>query len=351
MGSGTLDVVKPLERLVVHVEEAIRYGTAADEPRLRLGLMLLDSAAELMMYRETDYLIRMNAHLYDRWLEIAEQQVEQTGTGQDRVEEYRALAISKTRRRKIDREFDAKCDYLVEEGLLPEPHSRALKKLHKYRNDTYHRDELRPATLSNATAIYTYLVCTMMSELPPHQMGYMQHDPPEVIAKYLKPGENGFGVSFELQGRIGQALLASSGVAVPMALGQSLSEHVLYRLEEIEGAIEECVSYIGETHRNEKWDLNTVLGMLQAPVPDDKFEYLTRTPEQLRGWAKPVNAAKLAEWRQLAEDLATESDDLTAFTSFADLEDEFEPIEQKAMEFALQVDLHIQDEIDAARGK
>lgn len=111
------------------------------------------------------------------------------------------------------------------------------------------------------------------------------------------------------------------------------------------------MSYIGETHRNEQWDLDTVLGLLQAPVPTDKREYLTRTTEQLRGWAGPVNAAKLAEWRKAAEDLATETPDLAAFTRFADLEDAFEPIEEKAMNFARQVDGHIQDEIDRARGK
>ena len=273
------------------------------------------------------------------------------GSGQDRVDDLRAKVISKTRRKKIDREFDAKCDFLVEQDLLPEPQARALKKLHKYRNDTYHRDELRPATLANATAIYTYLICSMMSALPVHSFGYMNAGAPDVIAKYLKAGETAFGAGPDLQGRIGQELLAASGVSAPMALGKSLSEHVLYRLEEIEGAIEECVSYIGETHRNEQWDLDTVLGLLQAPVPTDRREYITRTTEQLRRWAAPVNAAKLAEWREVAADLATETHDLTAFTRFADLEDAFEPIEEKAMDFARQVNGHTQDEIDRARGK
>jgi hypothetical protein len=34
--------VRELERLVVHIEEAIRHGTAPDEAHLRLGLILLD---------------------------------------------------------------------------------------------------------------------------------------------------------------------------------------------------------------------------------------------------------------------------------------------------------------------
>jgi hypothetical protein len=136
-----------------------------------------------------------------------------------------------------------------------------------------------------------------------------------------------------------------------MALDQVLSEHVLYRLEEIEGAIEECVSYIRETHRNEQWDLGTVPGLLQAPVPTDKREYLTRTTDHVGGWAAPVSAAKLMEWRKAGKDLTAKTHNLTAFTRFADLEDAFEPIEEKAMDFARQVDSHLQDEIDGARGK
>ena len=41
-----LGIVDSLERLVVHVEEAVRLGCTNDDPYLRLGLMMLDSAAE-----------------------------------------------------------------------------------------------------------------------------------------------------------------------------------------------------------------------------------------------------------------------------------------------------------------
>jgi hypothetical protein len=200
--------VKQLERLVAHVEEAVRLGTADDDPYLRLGLMLIDSAAELLMYRESDYVLRFNAALYDSSLRMAEQHFAATGDGQDRVDELRTKVISKTRRKRIDREFDAKCDFLVEQGTLPEPHARALKKLHIYRNGTYHRDELRPATLANATRIYIYLVCTMMDTLPVHSIGFGSNDPPPLIAKYLEPGESAFAAGMELQGRVGRRLLA-----------------------------------------------------------------------------------------------------------------------------------------------
>lgn len=64
-----------------------------------------------------------------------------------------------------------------------------------------------------------------------------------------------------------------------------------------------------------------------------------------------TNKAKFRAWRKDAADLATETDDLTAFAAFADLEDVFEPIEQQVKRLAREVDEEIQLQIDIARGK
>jgi hypothetical protein len=115
--------MKQLERLVVHVEEAVRLGLSNSEPELRLGLMLLDSAAELMMYRESEYVLRMKESIYGPSLRLAEQMHEHTGQGADEVARIKAELVSKTRRRRIHHEFDAKCEFLVEQGFF---HSRTV---------------------------------------------------------------------------------------------------------------------------------------------------------------------------------------------------------------------------------
>ena len=74
--------------------------------------------------------------------------------------------FSKTQRNKIEHDFDAKCALLVKEDILQPDQARVLKKLHEYRNETYHRDELRPATLASTNEIYVYLVCSMMIAMP-----------------------------------------------------------------------------------------------------------------------------------------------------------------------------------------
>ncbi|TCJ32984.1 hypothetical protein E0504_40210 [Parafrankia sp. BMG5.11] len=45
-----------MERLVVHVDEAMRLGPMGDEAHLRLALLMLDSAAELILH-QVDHLV------------------------------------------------------------------------------------------------------------------------------------------------------------------------------------------------------------------------------------------------------------------------------------------------------
>ncbi|OXM63146.1 hypothetical protein [Amycolatopsis vastitatis] len=339
--------MKQLERLVVHVEEAIRFGTAEDEPHLRLGLLMIDSAAELLMHRETDYQLRWGAK-FEEYLKRAEAALADGRGDQKYVDELRGKVFSKNQRNKIEKEFDAKCNLLVRENILDVAQARVLKKLHAYRNETYHRDQLRPTTLASATRIYIYLVCTMMTTIPVHVMELSAV--PDGLKKYLKPGETRFDDGFETQARIGRELLAVSGIGKQMNLGAVLAEHVTDRLDEIEAMVEECVSFFNDTN-DRGWDFLSVLGMIQAPEPDDPLDHLRRTVDDYRKWARPVNKAKFRAWRTAAAKLATETDDLTAFAAFADLEDEFEPIEQQVKRLALDVDNAIQDQIDIARGK
>ena len=98
--------------------------------------------------------------------------------------ELQGKVVSNTRLKKIERDFNAKCDYLGQRGLLAGPQVRILKKLHKYRNETYHRDVLRPATLASAAKIYIYLVCSMMRNFPVYMIALLASDPPPALARY-----------------------------------------------------------------------------------------------------------------------------------------------------------------------
>lgn len=309
--------------------------------------MLLDSAAELMMHRQCEFFLE-HAKMY-RGLEQSYEQLQRnTGKSYDKeLADVRAQAVSQSRERRIERDFNEKCDYMGEHDLLASPQIRVLKKLHKYRNDTYHRDELRPATLSSALKIYTYIVCTMLRDFSPFATT-LPVEMPKALERYLEPSERGLGLlGMELHKRIGTRLLNESGVAQPSQLGAVLAQHVEDRLSAMEEDAEECSGFM-DLPEHESWDLDAIVCLVQI---DPQQLRPIRTPSDARAQRVPIRAKHVAAWREAGRNLESVTDDLSAFASFADVEDAFEPIEALVHQFAVEIDREIQLQIDIARGK
>ncbi len=73
--------------------------------------------------------------------------------------------------------------------------------------------------------------------------------------------------------------------------------------------------------------------------------------DEVKAATVAVRPAQIARWRAEGEALAVQADDLTAFATFADLEDAFEPVEALVLQLAVDVDHEVQRQIDIARGK
>jgi len=341
---GHSGAMESLERLVVHVEEAVRLGIMPDESHQRLGLMLLDSAAELMMHRECTWHLQMDA-ISPHTLRETEEYCLATGDGlEDALPLLRQQAAAQAaQRKKVNRDFSAKCDYLLELGLLPGPHARVLKKLHKYRNETYHRDRVRRATMESATRIYVYIVCTMMKNFTGHFMGYPP-EPPTGLVKYLPAGVGGLdllrGKWWGLQRQIASDLLTESGITRTSQLGALLGRHVNARIDGIESLARHAAFYFCSPGEDHGWDLEAVLGLAQL-VPRPDLGHLPSSDEA-RAALGPVSSAQLTRWRDEAEALASQPDDLTAFAAFADLEDAFEPVEALMRELTGDIELRVE---------
>lgn len=65
----------------------------------------------------------------------------------------------------------------------------------------------------------------------------------------------------------------------------------------------------------------------------------------------PYRESDLARWRHKVADLQVVNDKLELFAAFADIEDEFEPFEERMTKLDVRIDIEIQDEIDRRRGK
>jgi hypothetical protein len=295
-----------------------------------------------------------NEHL----LALAEEAQAATGIEFEWAAGLREKVLTPARRKRIDRDFGTKCDYLVELGQLAEPYARVLKKLHKYRNEAYHRDQLRSGTLESAIKIYAYLVCSLMRDFPMHGTGGFIHltpRPPAGLLKYLKPGEDWVSLMLGkdekngLQARIASRLMAQAGIAPPFGLGGVLSQHFCHRLDSLQAAAAEAASSFFYVPRlDEGWDWEAVMRLAQL---DPSNLPRVMSSAEVKSATVPVSPSRISQWQADGEALALQADDLTAFAAFADLEDAFEPLEALVLQLAADVDHYLQLQYDIARGK
>lgn len=337
-----------IERLAAHIDEGLILAHSNQVARRRLALLLFDSAVELMMYREVSYLFALEEPVR-QMIQQHEKAVERgyisEGT-REWVEDARRRVTSSKRRREIKERFNAKAAFLGEAGLLQPVQVRVLKKLHKYRNEAYHEDRLRSRTLDSALRIYILAICDLLQNLPIHSfVSSERSNVPPTVAKYL--GWDA-GVHFDTNQRIASAILERESMTSPSALGEALSDHFMYRLDDFDESLDFVADRMSYVRSDGPWERDDVLHLVQ--IKDDDLFAAFATRDKARAFPAPIRRSGLEEWRSEAGRLRFELNELAAFEVFAKLEDDFEPIEQKVNEHVIAVDNDIQREIDIARG-
>jgi hypothetical protein len=99
---------------------------ANTEAKARMALVLLDNAAEVILYRLSSETLSWDD--FGRWV--------------------RPERFSHAKRREIDRLFPAKLELLEQEHSITGETSEVLRILHLYRNVAFHRDTHNPAVIS-----------------------------------------------------------------------------------------------------------------------------------------------------------------------------------------------------------
>ncbi|ORI14810.1 hypothetical protein BJI47_00925 [Rhodococcus sp. 1168] len=234
-----------VERLVVQVSESNRLLHQGGVSRWRISLMLLDNTAELLLKRECDSRLSLN-HLGQGYyesvcaaLERGETEEQPTQFDDDdelprklvdvKVELERELA-SDEELEKIESEFAPKVAYLQRNDVFSPFHAAVLRRLHLYRNEIYHDDKVRPATVEAAAKIYTYVVCDLMRRSSTSGVPIAFSVPtPELDALYPEQQHHPYELS-----RYADSLLSLSPIDTAEKLAETLSEHLIDRLEELD---------------------------------------------------------------------------------------------------------------------
>ncbi|MBH5143676.1 MULTISPECIES: hypothetical protein [Rhodococcus erythropolis group] len=309
--------------------------------------MLLDNTAELLLKRECDSKLSLN-HLGQGYYEAVCAALERGETEEqptpfddddapprklvDVKAELERKLVSDGDLKKIESEFAPKVAYLQLNDVFSPSHAAVLRRMHLYRNEIYHDDKVRPATVEAAAKIYTYVVCDLMQRSSSSGVPIAMSAPtPELDALFPEQKHH----PSEL-GRYADRLLALSPIDTAEKLAKTLSEHLIDRLEELDLDL----SYVQTRGSN-------------CGVVIDEELRARALDEILAGQtlAKKISYRTVRQWKGSARKLGHSADYVKAFEKFATTETALEDVEDQVHHVVRAIDAHINEMIDWRRGK
>jgi len=336
--------MEQLVPIVVQLEEAKTFIRHGDLPHLRLALLLLDNASEILMYRAvTEELTRddYRSRIFFRAQDVMTD---------DKLEAFRTEMgyepLSPKDRKTLLQKYNAKVDFLsgLKKGRhLPSSIGQVLKATHRYRNEAYHWDRVRKETIQSAVIVLFDIVTDLMLILGPGSMSYSSSDDWTTFCKRYGI-EHPHQVLHDGIPTIIEALKKDMRPDVS-TIAAALADHIKSRLDEMEEALNFLSRDSGAGFSPQEELRRVQFWAEHDYVPHDRDE------AHFKHYSAPVSFETFAQWRMEGNQLREETDKFELFLAFAQIEATIEPLEEKIHEAVGQLDEAIQLAIDAARGK
>ena len=332
-----------LYRTVVQIEEAKRLIEQGDVAHLRLALILLDNAVEVMMLRVIEGKM-MYSDMYARMLENFPANPSDPKAEEIR-QELATHVVPLKRQKEIRRVFGEKVKFLSENNKIPLPSARTLNHLHNYRNETQHQDQVRSESITAATLVYFDIATDFLVRLQPGSTSWKCEENYDWLKKYGIPKK--MVSPTEMLPRFAEGL--RDGLPLDVAgIRAALVTHLVGRLDAMENQLVFIEEFLPREVRAET-ALKVVQFWHQNPKPT-----IVSPPQihaQIHAFVAPHVPDVFTNWRAATDALNAVEDKLEMFDRFATIEDEFEPLEAKIDDYVSDIDRYLQSQIDIARGK
>jgi hypothetical protein len=315
------------------IEEARKYLSSGSLLQLRLALILLDNAIELMMWRELENEFARYDHWEPKW-EPARTEWIQAGLGPKYTPEERKDA---------EREFEPKARILgFRLGRISQNERTIITVCHKLRCGAFHKGHLRREILSPVCTLL-YLTCAALTTTLGAQ-GFVIHPLSEEDRTFLAR----FGIS-------DPSLLATDqgtnqlhrklieGVSMDTAeLADTLSADLVARLD----SIVDGLAYVGGTDDESKIDYNLQHTEFwrergaELAKQGLRGQSLDRAFEEwkLAGRAE-YTLSKLKKWREHSVHVARSRNPAGALACYWALESKFRTLEAGVQEAVARFDV------------
>lgn len=337
-----------LVRVGVPLMAARNYYDDGHPEHQGLGLILLDGATESLLRRlleDNEMWLRMGELMAGQNAEALSFGIEPPHSVHEltfpsdavSLDEYGgAVHLSKTQRRRLDREFGPHVDVAVFFRNLSTEEGKALKHLHEYRNGAYHRNVLNMQTIQVLVELQLSVVATLLRSM---RIG-MTRIYPAVDwepARAVLGLPEGSEVSYHRFADVLDKDLDLGGNKASAILGGNLTE----RLRKVDQRLGEVLTRLGIP-----WlTVNDVIALIQTPQP------WPDSMAAIRALEPAVTRTKLDLWQRAFGDLGAGDTALSVFVRFVDIDLPLTEFEQDLEAVELAVDQMIQSLIDEHRGK
>lgn len=326
-----------LETIVVQLEEAKRLIARGRISHLRIALILLDNAAEVLMHRRLKPELR-NDEFYVRlgqFIDGVNAPTEEK-TAQKRKLGY--LPISAGQKRKLDRLFGEKAQFLSRErDCIPKETADVLCYLHGYRNEAQHDDRVRPGSLRPAVVVLFEILCDLLVRLGQPTSYSSDGDYRWAEGYGINPMHPGLDACATIVARLREGL--PLGIR---EIAKSLAAHVEDRVDAMVDGLE-FISAPGVPHEE------TLKGLQFWNADRTRHPY--DRGETFQEFKPQHTMESLARWRDAGRALEARDEKLALFRTFATIEQEMEPLEALVAEVARTVDEASQAMADTEIGK
>lgn len=336
-------MVEPAERVGVSIRAAQGLYRGGSDAQLRTALILLDSAAELLLYvavRDEMQWWPMREQMYSYATEPVETVTLPASVKLADMPKDARWSLSKSAKDKVEHEFKKKLELLEFTGTVPTAYRIALSRLHDYRNAAYHRDVLRAETLRTSVELFFYLVAQLLRLFRPMMWRLPDREEVQRIATLLDVSEeSAMGGQPGLQHALAAAILGALDLE-EQGVQAVLATNVIDRVDSLEDQLDLVLDVIPE-HGLTRADVIRIVQDDNVPMSIDA----------MRRKQYAITQRKITSWRTDAETVRQASTAIDGFNLYADIESRMGAFETAVEKMAIAADQEVQRQIDERRGK
>lgn len=330
--------MRKISLIVDQIDQCRKFIQSDEISYLRMALILLDNASEILMYRKV-----MDEFVYEDFGKPLHKHAELL---KNELAEFNLPALTpEPKRKKIIRFYDEKTFFLSENRSFLNPiTAKVLRILHRYRNESFHRDVVRRETIRPLVILFFEIICDLLVELTPSSYSISSEDNWETFCKRynIKSANHLFGQEFlEI---IRNNFKDEIKVSLP-DFHEILANHLFSRFEEAFEQIE-FIRVDGQRIDSQEETLKRV----QLFQSDRKVDF-SNYKKEIVNYQPEFTLLNFENWKKSIDGFKNCIDRHSLFSAFADIEEDFEKIENQINEEALKLELGIQLEIDRSRGK